>query len=959
MPISPSGRCRITTVFRESLKCSLAGLLVLTAVAIATQGAIARPASTTAPLRYAIGAGTLDDALQAFARQSDIQLLYAPMLVRGRHSGGLHGNHTLVAGLAGLLAEHDLTAVAVNANTYLLRNAGKHRREARSRGTRPGTRVDTPLAELSTVTVTGTRIPQTSLELSVPMTVITADDIERSGRQTLYELLGERPGLVSHHPMTVSSDGRYYPTVVASGASLYSLGPRATLYLLNGKRIASFGLASSDLGGLVDLNSIPLSFIDRIEILRGGASAIYGADAMAGTVNIILKKDQDGAEISSRVGMSQQGDALSRQASALFGMHTRTGGQLLLAADVSSQDELGGDRRDWHTNNRARFGLPDDRRIIGFTTPSGVPLGSLPQCQAAGENPDSPYCRFDGARYRTLQPQVRNRSAYGRWDQELGSSLALYVSALHTRSEQALQYSPIFSYFEIGPSHPDYALAPDAGPYIDYAFHELGAPRNLTASRTNDISIGLDGLALGWNWNLAVSRSDSRVTSTIDNVALRANIAENINRIRIDGSDNTDVMNAMRGSIQPAGHYSIDTLEAAANRPLFEAFGQTAQIVLGTAFHSTRRRSKPDPLQIDDGIIFGSTDIESYDLHGRDSAVFAELNLPLQRTLQLDLAARLDRHQGFQSNTSPRLGIKWTPGRTFMARASLGEGYRAPSLNDVRVPYDELTDLLTIRVTPQLLPCIRVGADRCRVEYGVGDNPHLRAERSRSRTLGIAWAPTPAFSASLDHYRVSRTDEFGIADAARYPALFPDGLIRDANGVLYRANRYLANIGKSETRGWELESSYLLRHDGFGELGFHLAAHYLSRYSTSSILQPDAVEHAGHDTPKLTLLGDVQWRHGHWTTTLTVRHFGTSKAYPAGEACPGENRDAGKCTNPAATLLGLATRYSGPEGWSYAIGIHNLLDRRPVNYSFYSGGYNIAVDDVYGRYVTLATTYRF
>ena len=947
------------TVYRESLRRRLARLFVLAFLAIATQNANAGPTDSPAPSRYEIAPGTLEEALQALADQSNIQLLYSPMLVRGKHSPGLRGNHTLAAGLARLLAEHGLTAVAVNANTYLLRSAGNQARVASAIARQPETTSEASVTALATIDVTGTRIPQPSLELSVPMTVITADEIERSGQQTLYDLLSERPGLVSHHPVTVASEGRYYPTVVASGASLYSLGPRATLYLLNGKRIAPFGLASSDLGGILDLNGIPLSFIDRIEILRGGASAIYGADAMAGTINIILKKDYEGGEISSRSGVSQRGDAQSRQTSMIFGTRTPSGGNLLLAAVTSSQDELGGERRKWHTNDRSRFGLPDDRPFLGFATWDGVPLLSLPQCQAAGEDPDSPYCRFDSARYRTLQPGSRNRSLYVRWDQELGSSFSLYLSGLRTQSEQTLQHSPIRGVFPITPSHPDYSKAPIGGSEVYYAFYEFGAPRNQSTSIANAVSVGLEGLAHGWNWNIALSRSENRVRTTINNVFLRANVQENINRFRIDGSDNTDVMNAMRGSLHPAGYYSVDTLEATSNRPLFDAFDASAQIVVGMAIHSARRRSIPDPLQVNDGVAFGSTDVEPYDLHDRNSALFAELNLPLHRTLQVDLAARIDRHHGFRSNTSPRFGIKWTPDRSILVRASLGQGYRAPSLNDARIPFDEITDTLYMRATPQLLPCILVGSNLCEVEYGVGDNPHLRAEFSRSLTLGVAWAPTHAFSVSLDGYRISRTDEFGIADAFSYPSLFPDGLVRDANGVLYRANRYLANIGKSESRGWELESNYLLRNDELGEFNFHLAAHYLSRYTTSNIIQPKAVEYAGHDTPKLTLLGNVQWRHGNWTTTLNVRHFGSSHAYAAGKTCPSENRAAGKCTNPAATLLGLNARYSSSEDWSYSLNVNNLLDRRPVDYRYYTSGYNIAVDDVYGRYFTVSATYRF
>lgn len=963
MPIRPCGKCRAKAVSRKRSTSALARLLVLTCSMIAAQDVTAMQAGSTPSPYYEIPSGTLNDALQAFANRSKIQLLYSPMLVRGKHSPGLHGDHTPTAGLARLLAEHGLTAVTVNPNTYLLRSTKTQTRTTMVSSVQPETSQQisqqTSVTELAAVDVTGTRIPRTSLELSFPMTVITADDIERSGRGTLYDLLSEYPGLVSHHPVTVAGEGRYYPTVIAASASLYSLGPRATLYLLNGKRIAHFGLTSSDLGGILDLNSIPLSFIDRIEILRGGASAIYGADAMAGTINIILKKDYAGSEISSHLGISQQGDAPSRQASAIFGAQTHGGGNLMLAANITSQDELGGDRREWHTNDRSGHGLPDERVLIGFESSQGTPLLRLPQCQAVNEDPDSPHCRFDSAKYRTLQPDLLNRSVYARWDQPLGNALSLYFSGLRTQSEHTLQYPPVISFFSITPSHPDYALAPIANADVTYAFYEFGAPRNHSTSVTTDVSLGLEGLTRGWSWNIALSHSKSRVHNTIDNVFLLDKVRENVNRIRIDGSDNTDVMDAMRTAIHPAGYHSVDTLEATSNRRLLDAPGGPVQIEMGVAFHSSHRRYAPDPLQVDGKVSLGATGIAPYDLHGRDSAIFAELDLPLHHTLQADLAIRLDHHNGFRSNASPRLGVKWTPGRSFLARASFGHGYRAPSLSDTRMPFALTTDILFMRASPQLLPCVQVGSNLCRVEYGVGQNPRLRAEFSRSLTMGVAWAPSHAFSASLDGYRILRTDEFGIADAFKYPTLFPDGLVRNADGVLYRANRYLANVGRSEARGWEFESNYFQRSAKFGEFSFHLAAHYLSRYNTSSITQPEAVNHAGHDTPKLTVLGNVKWSNGNWTTTLSIRHFGPSYAYPAGMACPLSNRDADKCTNPSGAIFGLNTRYSSSKGWSYSFGVSNLFDRSPVNYRASVGGYNTSVDDVLGRYFTLGATHRF
>src|SRR5690606_27176522 len=110
---------------------------------------------------------------------------------------------------------------------------------------------------------------------------ISSDQIESAGHGTLYDLLRIQPGIFGHHPIAVSREGgaSMQPMVSPSAASLYSLGPRATLFLVDGKRVASYGLVPSDLGAVSDLTAIPLSFIDRIEILRGSASAVYGADA--------------------------------------------------------------------------------------------------------------------------------------------------------------------------------------------------------------------------------------------------------------------------------------------------------------------------------------------------------------------------------------------------------------------------------------------------------------------------------------------------------------------------------------------------------------------------------------------------------------------------------------------------------------------------------------------------------
>ena len=944
----------------------LSWLIVLLCAEMPQRGAIAGDAERAAAAAsdYAIPGGSLDDALQAFAAQARIQLLYAPPLVRGKRSAGLRGRSTPPAALARLLAGQALTAVAVNRKTYLLQAVPANRRSGPRRASiaaAPRPQAPPAVVDLAPVDVTGTRIPRTSFETATPVTVITEEEIVLSGAGTLYELLREQPGMLGHHPVAVASEGgqSFQPMATAAATSLYALGPRATLLLVDGRRAASFGMVSAELGGLFDLNGIPLSFIDRIEILRGGASAIYGADAMAGTVNIVLKKDRQGTAFSTRFGISARGDARTSQASASFGAQTRAGGHLFLSADAFYRDALEGDRRSWHTADLSRFGLRDDRVPIESLTPWGDALSNLPACAAAGNDPDSPFCRFDAAMYRTLQPELQGRHVYGYWQHPLGDAASIYASVRRARIEQTLQAPPLAAYLPLPQGHPD-ALS-GQGSLLFYPFYDLGPVRNRSISDTQDLALGFEGTVGEWGWKVDLSRSEGRVRSAIDGLLRVSRLdTTRLNRYRLFGQDNSAVLDEMRATIHPGGRDVLDAFEASIDGPVFAAPGGPARFVAGLAARTERMVNTPDPLQVGSDLSLAASDVAARDERSHSAAAFFELELPLHRTLQVDLAARLAQDHRFPSRTSPRVGVKWTPHPRLLLRASAGRGYRAPSLQDRRNPFDAVSWRETVQLppAPPLLPCRTVG-DWCDLDLGTAENPHLRPESSRSFTAGIAVTPVDAFDLSLDHYRIVRRNEFGIADPVEYPELFPEGLVRDGEGVLYRIDRHLSNIGRSESRGWELEARYFLASDARDDFSFRLGAHYLDHYVTSSIVAPAPVDRAGHDMPKLTVLASAQWRRGDWTTTLATRHFGRSHAYPADQACPQANRDAGKCDNPSTTLVGLNLDYAASGRWTFSLNINNLFDRQPINYRSGRDGYDIAVDDPYGRYYTLSAAYRF
>ncbi len=949
------------------------GLCFMLALACVAPASAETPAEGESP-GYDIAQGTLDDALRTLANRANLQLLYSPALVRGKRSAGLQGRFAPAAALARLLTGQGLTAVAVNPNTWLLQSTrNRPERAQRSAPASTTRRADASArteTELPPVNVVGTRIPRTSYELSMPVTVINAEEIARSGYGTLYELLREQPGMFGHHPVAVSMEGgqSFHPVATSAATSLYSLGPRGTLFLVDGRRVANAGVVSAELGGLFDLNGIPLDFIERIEILRGGASAVYGADAMAGTVNIVLKQQDRGGELTARYGGSERGDAWIGRVFASIGTQTRGGGDLFVSAGAISREALEGDQRPWHTSDLRKFGLGDQRAPIGYWRyDAGFPIANdkflpLAGCVAAGSDPDSPLCRHDSVRYRTLQPEVRMGAAYAHWRQPLGSAVLLRASLRQARVEQRLQSPPMAAYLPLPEDHPDRRDVPAGyNSTLYYAFSDTGPIRNRTVSDTSDIAFGLDGSMRDWNWALDLSRSAARTRSTIDNVLLLSQLDLHLNEYRLGMPNDERVLDLLRTTIRPEGRYSLDGVEASIEGASFALPAGPARVVAGLSLRREHWRSTPDPLQVSGDLSLGAGDIVPQHVQGRSAAAFLELGLPLQRTLHAELAARLEHHDGFGQALSPRMGLTWTPSEHLLLRASLGKGYRVPALQDRRNPIDPRSGLpsVGVRIEPGMLPCVGMETGRCTLEHGSGENPALRPESSRSVTTGLVWAPTTAFNLSLDHYRIRRRDEFGISDMIRHPSLFPEGFVRDANNVLYRVNEHLANIGRSDAAGWEFDANYLLRHDAFGEVDIRFAAHYLQRHATTTILATEVVEHAGHDIPKLTALGNLRWRRGDWTTTLGMRHAGPTFAFHAGEPCPQPNLRAGRCRNPSTTLFDIDLGYAGLERWTLSLHVGNLFDRQPVNYAIGLGGYRLATDDPYGRYYMLSVAHRF
>ena len=292
-----------------------------------------------------------------------------------------------------------------------------------------------PEPKAEKIEVTGSNIKRIDAESASPIQVITADEIKRSGKQTVTEILRALPSAGAGGLNDLTGANSF--SSGASTVSLRGLGSAATLVLLNGRRIAPYGLADPNFGqsASVNLDAIPLDAVERIEILKDGASAIYGSEAIAGVVNIILRKDFKGAMLSVRGATNSKGlyNTSTISGSAGWGDLAKDRYNLFINSEVFSRERVSFrdaedflNRTEYARSTRYRTGqrafssyapqlnlypavVFDPTNLSNAFIYSGSGSRSANACPAGQQRPGETVCRYDVA---VARPAVAARKAF-------------------------------------------------------------------------------------------------------------------------------------------------------------------------------------------------------------------------------------------------------------------------------------------------------------------------------------------------------------------------------------------------------------------------------------------------------------------------------------------------------------------------------------------------------------------
>ena len=480
--------------------------LVRLAVTLALASATAHAAAATAPaVHFAIAAGDAREAIAAFEAQSDSRVQFSATLLQGRTVRPLVGDYEPQAALERLAADAGLTVDHDAAGAPVLRAATvAATRDAHAAPVMLAA-LDVPQtpaakaksnAELETIVVTGSYIKRTDAETPSPVDFISSEEILKSGKQTVSDVIrgvsADNSGSLTQNFSGALAGG-------ASGVSLRGLTLDATLVLVDGHRMAPYPLFDDGQRPFVDLSSLPLSIVDHVEVLKDGASSIYGSDAIAGVVNVILKKDYQGFEVNTNLGGSYRADGLSQRVSILYGKgdleadghnfyfnveyrHSASINQLDRPNYLSDSNLLaygGPDKRGGVIQQAAPYNntfteVGQIAPVSGYlpgATPPAAGWYQLPGCKARNVVTPDPNngvyggCSWNPNAYNKIQPRTAGLDLTTRFTQKLADQWTntLTASFFDSQSEQYKQSDA----YSTGPNTVPYTWAGARGVVVD------------------------------------------------------------------------------------------------------------------------------------------------------------------------------------------------------------------------------------------------------------------------------------------------------------------------------------------------------------------------------------------------------------------------------------------------------------------------------------------------------------
>jgi iron complex outermembrane recepter protein len=845
-------------------------------------------------------------------------------------------------------------------------------------------------APLETIVVTGSYIKRAAeSETAENVQVVSSEEIKDSGQATVADYLRTLSSTFGNNQNEAVSNS-FAPGAAMVG--LRGLTGADTLVLLNGRRITSYGLFQNLSDAFVDLNLIPMAAIERIEILKSGGSAIYGSDAVAGVINIILKQNTTERAVEVGGQLTTEGGAAARDANVRFGLGelATQGYNVFVTASVFKRDQLLFSQRD-NTESQDYTGLPDgvNQWHIANSYPS-IP-GPFPDCgssaqpgrvQANGLNGYGLGCYYNDADQLDLLPGTERVNLTATGDLKLGDNWTGYTDLFYSNIETWNNFTPatLDQYsFIVNPTTGGASsisnVLPGTNPAslngqptpINYAFQSVGGRSEEVVSDTYRVVLGVKGTLGAWDIDSGLAHSENHV-SVEEHNAINAQVLvteiENGSFDFLDPGLTPAANNALRITDTFASVAKLDTFDFKGNTSLFNLPGGAAKMALGVEARYQSVDDQPGPAAAE-GLIFntGSTRVVgSREIY----SAFGEFDFPLLASFDADFAVREEHYSDVGNNLRPQLALRWQPARQLTMRAVYADGFRAPSLAEASNSFS---------VSHETVPNPQSPSQQESIGYVTGGNPLVKPETSKNVDIGVVFSPLRNLDLSVDYYNIwlykviapNATAQQILAD----PAAYPGQLVTNADGAVIYVESLYTNQFEVHTAGVDFNAALSVP-VADGKLKFTLNGTSVSTFGVkdggqwSSFLgnsgwDYDSPISGGGPVTRWKGSFSTGWEDHDWAAAGTLRYI---SGYQSGTTLFGYPTT--QLNIASFDAVDLNFEYRGLQNWTVDLGVVNLFNRQPpydsgalLFLSSPGGPFDPTTYDDLGRMVDLHVTFKF
>jgi iron complex outermembrane recepter protein len=790
--------------------------------------------------------------------------------------------------------------------------------------------------KIEKIEITGSNIKRVDAETPSVVQIITKEDIAQSGATSVAELLRTLPAIAGGSLQDFNTGNGF--AAATQSASLRGLGSIGTLVLLNGRRVAPSPNADPNTGQgqSYNLNTIPLSAIERIEILKDGASAIYGSDAIAGVINFILRKDYQGVEVNFSAGSSLKNNFRNYTVSgtAGFGNLARDRFNVLLSGEYYHRDpedynEPNGVFNDDYRRLASRNALTSTfstipnyyrERTLGNGV-FNVGLATDPRCPAANTVATTTGCRANGFDYLQIQAKAERAGFLTKGTIDFSANLQGSAEISFTRAVNNFVGSPPtldgsgpgtiwfnragqrFRYLLTLPvGHPDNPNAFPVG--LRYRFGDLG---NTYTEITNDALRGvvsLSGSLANWDWETALLYSKTERKEVENGRLYFPALVEAVNNrtYRFGGTNSAQVIAALNPYRTGKGETDITSFDVKASRELFNLPGGAASIATGLEIRRESFDITSDPEQVAGNYVgIASTTVNA---SRNVRSFFAELSAPIVRNLETQFAVRHDNYSDYGNSTTPKVGVKWKPLESLSLRANWGKAFRTPSLTQTsnsRVQsFSTITD--PVRCPNGTTPLAGGDAIDCTGRTVASiflPSTDLQPERSTNFSYGFIFSPLRDLDLQADLFEIRRKDQIDRFSAQQViineftPGYTGGSVVRSTNpasfltnaagqpipgtGPLESTTRRFLNLGETRVKGVDIDVRTKFKLGG-GTVRLSTIATWMIRYDYQLVKGGQFINGAGNfylfETPRLRGNATAAYDVSDWRTFARYNYTG-------------------------------------------------------------------------------------